>query len=903
MAKLNYIVSADVSNAIKNFGSLAKKIEDVNKSVKKNLDAAFGKNAVKFSENLLSKMKYVAAGLAAVSVAAVKMSADFEMTKRSMTVLTGSAAEAKKHLEALEQFGMTTPFEFTNLVDASKRLQAYGFQAQSVIPILNAVGNASMAVGLGKEGIDRVTLAIGQIAAKGKLSAEEMRQLAETGIPAWKMIADHMGISVAELMDKTKKGAVSANVALTGLFEGMQNKFGGMMGKVAQEIPQQLSNMKDAVASIMRSLGAEITDALDLKTKMMGVTTWLTVFASQVKKSGIKEAMAELVPDSVKTGLVVTASVISALLLPALAKLAMAAMAVGGVFTPIIAGIAAGAYLIYENWDNLKTFFSDLLGTIKFFLKTIWIASQNVFDRLNSGIASLIGKIPGLGKLADAYRDLASVGVSPNQSFESLWEERKKQTAERLKANNTNKKTPLTMADAWAKVQKMQKDLTKNLEKSFDPKKTDWSKIFGNSGSGGLTAGNGKTKSGKSAIETFVQSVRDKMKYLGEDGNKFLGILNSWQAKLKPLSEDWKKIEDLKIDIFGENAQKSADLADRVMTRIQKTKDDAKEMAAMYARADSEYLSGLQWENQQGLLPDTQYLDMLKARIEELGIKAKNIFNWTDTDKEVFGAYQSAGTNNLSAQLDTLKNRFESGAISGSMYKANLEQLKIAFADMPLGIKLLDDAIKNLNETMNKFPTAAQQTTAAIYDAQSALHNLPTGIGNAFESAIRGTESLGDAMKNLLQDIGAVIAKALIMRALFGGGAGGGFFGSGGGFFGMLGLKFHEGGTVGSGGSPTMVSPSVFANAPRMHSGGIAGLRSDEVPAILQRGEVVVPKNASQGGASSGAAGDNYSITIQAVDAQSFVKMLQGNKGTIESLIVNGLQRGGALRTAVKGAM
>ena len=372
---------------------------------------------------------------------------------------------------------------------------------------------------------------------------------------------------------------------------------------------------------------------------------------------------------------------------------------------------------------------------------------------------------------------------------------------------------------------------------------------------------------------------------------------------MKPLSEDWKKIADLKIDIFGENAQKSAELADRVMARIQKAKDDAKEMAAMYARADSEYLSGLQWENQQGLLPDASYLDMLKARIEELGLKAKNIFNWTDTDKEVFGAYQSAGTNNLSAQLDTLKNRFESGAISGSMYKANLEQLKIAFADMPLGIKLLDDTIKNLNETMNKFPTAAQQTNAAIYDAKSALHNLPTGIGNAFESAIRGTESLGDAMKNLLQDIGAVIAKALIMRMLFGGGEGGGFLGSGGGLLGMLGLKFHEGGTVGSGGSPTLVSPSVFANAPRMHSGGIAGLRSDEVPAILQRGEVVVPKNASQGGASSGAAGDNYSITIQAVDAQSFVKMLQGNKGTIESLIVNGLQRGGALRTAVKGAM
>ena len=117
----------------------------------------------------------------------------------------------------------------------------------------------------------------------------------------------------------------------------------------------------------------------------------------------------------------------------------------------------------------------------------------------------------------------------------------------------------------------------------------------------------------------------------------------------------------------------------------------------------------------------------------------------------------------------------------------------------------------------------------------------------------------------------------------------------------MLGLKFHGGGTVGAGGTPTLVSPSVFADAPRMHGGGIAGLRSDEVPAILQRGEVVQPKNARSGGTASG--GDSYQITIQALDTQSIIQMFQQNKGTLESIIVNGLQRGGALRSAVKGAM
>ena len=175
--------------------------------------------------------------------------------------------------------------------------------------------------------------------------------------------------------------------------------------------------------------------------------------------------------------------------------------------------------------------------------------------------------------------------------------------------------------------------------------------------------------------------------------------------------------------------------------------------------------------------------------------------------------------------------------------------------------------------------------------------NFPTGVGNAFESAIRGTESLSDAMLGLLQDIGAVVAKALIMRALFGGGEGGG--GLLGGLFGAM----HEGGPVGAFSGVRAVDPGVFANAPRYHSGGVAGLQPNEVPAILEAGEVVIPKDARRrGGGAEPSTGDTYNITIQAADAQSFAKLLERGKGTLENLIVNGIQRGGSLRSAIKGA-
>lgn len=62
---------------------------------------------------------------------------------------------------------------------------------------------------------------------------------------------------------------------------------------------------------------------------------------------------------------------------------------------------------------------------------------------------------------------------------------------------------------------------------------------------------------------------------------------------------------------------------------------------------------------------------------------------------------------------------------------------------------------------------------------------------------------------------------------------------------GLLASLFHEGGVVGaSGGSQRLVPALAYAGAPRMHGGGLAGaLRPDEVPAILQRGEVVLSRD------------------------------------------------------------
>lgn len=836
---LQYRVTANISAAVSGFSQLAQRIEQSNKRINKSIDATFGKNAIRMSQNLLSSLKYAAAGLAALGVASVKMSADMQVARKSMEVLTGSAEKAQKHLSDLERFAATTPFEFSGLVDASKRLQAYGFQAEAVIPILQNVGNAAAALGLGQEGIDRITLALGQMASKGKVSAEEMLQLTETGIAGWQMLADYTGQSVAEVQEQASKGAISAQTALEAIFTGMRDRFGGIMEQSADEIPYQLSNMQDSISSIMRSIGDSITEELDLKTKMSDVSIYLTALSQEIKTSGVREAMNELVPPELEGAIAGVATAITVMLIPALAKLGAAALAAGGPFTIAAAAAGAAAYVIVSHWEELGNFFEQLQTSLETVFENCWRSAQRFFDGINNDIANLIAKIPGLKGVAEGYRNLAMMGPKPGKVSLSM------DNAAAGAASRSG--LSLIKEDNGPSYMERARQIVKEMQEGFK-------------------------------VET------DPTKFLaGSIGSA--GGASASAAAIKAAAREAEKAAKEQIKLDAENA-------DRVLARIEKQKEAARELAEVYERADREYLSGLSWENSQGLLSNSDYFDILNQRVEELGLKVKDAFNMTDAERALFSDWQSAGTQEFSDSLETLRKRYESGAISAGQYKAQIEALKQQFAELPLAVKLADEQLTSVE---SRYLSAGQQAGAVWEDARESLMNFPTGIGSAFESAIRGTESLSDAMLGLLQDIGAVIAKALIMRALFGGEGGGGLLG---GLFGAM----HEGGPVGAFSGVRAVAPGVFANAPRYHSGGIAGLAPNEVPAILEAGEVVIPKDARRRGGAEPSAGDTYNITIQAADAQSFAKLLERGKGTLENLIVNGIQRGGSLRSAIKGA-
>jgi hypothetical protein len=139
-----------------------------------------------------------------------------------------------------------------------------------------------------------------------------------------------------------------------------------------------------------------------------------------------------------------------------------------------------------------------------------------------------------------------------------------------------------------------------------------------------------------------------------------------------------------------------------------------------------------------------------------------------------------------------------------------------------------------------------REAIKASEEAMKALQDIGRDFLGGFIRDLREGKSATEALGNALERVGDKLLD-MALNNLFSGG-----FGKGGLFGGLIipGI-LHSGGVAGKDGygHGRAVSPSVFANAPRYHSGGIAGLRPGEVPAILQRGEVVLPKGAKAGGA------------------------------------------------------
>lgn len=372
-----------------------KKWESTKRALKKGL----GQEAMAMSESIATGFAAAAAAIGAVGLASIKMAADMQANKKAFSTLLGDSQKAEKFLGDLARFAAETPFELPGLVTASKKLLAYGFAVQDIIPMMAAIGDAAAMLGMGQEGIDRMTLAIGQMQAKGKVSGEEMRQLAEAGVPAWKFLADAIGKDIPTAMKLAESGAIDSTTGINAILMGMQSRFKGGMEGLSQEIPGLFSTIKDNVAAVMREMGDKLIESLDLKVRMKALADSLDAFAGYVKNNGINAALKDLIPKELSLAIFAVAGALVGAAIPAIIAFGISLWTALAPLAPFLAAgavLGAVAWVIWQAWEPLGQLFGNVWTAAVAYTQEKWAQLKSL---VFGGVASVISAVMPLLRL------------------------------------------------------------------------------------------------------------------------------------------------------------------------------------------------------------------------------------------------------------------------------------------------------------------------------------------------------------------------------------------------------------------------------------------------------------------------------------------------------------------------
>lgn len=203
----------------------------------------------------------------------MSLAGDYEQTVVAFNTLLGSAEKATQFLAEAQEFANKTPFEFPELLNSSKLLLAFGFEAENVLDMMETIGDTSSGLGAGSEGIDRITRALGQMYAKGRVQAEELLQLQELGVPAAEILQEELGLT-AEQVANIGNESVNASLAIQALLTGMDKRFGGMMDNQSKTAKGMISTIKDTIQNnLIRNWGEGLWEGV--KPGLEEVTNWL----------------------------------------------------------------------------------------------------------------------------------------------------------------------------------------------------------------------------------------------------------------------------------------------------------------------------------------------------------------------------------------------------------------------------------------------------------------------------------------------------------------------------------------------------------------------------------------------------------------------------------------------------
>ncbi|EKZ3736716.1 tape measure protein [Listeria monocytogenes] len=375
---------------------------------------------------------------------------------KSLTVLTGSAKDAQLVMKDLTAAIDGTPIALDAVALGAKKMVAAGMKAANVKPVFTAIADAAYGVGNGSESIDQMVDAISSLQSAGVAYSDDINRLVEAGVPAWQILANSTGKSVAEMKKYVSEGSLESTKAIAMLTKGIEEGTTGMAGNTAKmaglaktagnTISGSFANMKTAavksLANIAENLKGPIIQALDVAKnafKQFAAVTASPEF--QKKLSDMIQKIKELIPVMVKLAPTILKVVSAMLALQAVSSVYVAFSNIGKMFVPLKNGlfvIATGFMKLAKTIRHPITAIKNLAFAMKYFIVTsgaviaivgaVVAVLYGMYTAFKENTAGIKGFLSGMwdavknsfGKIVDVFKQIVSALKPVGSGFKDI---------------------------------------------------------------------------------------------------------------------------------------------------------------------------------------------------------------------------------------------------------------------------------------------------------------------------------------------------------------------------------------------------------------------------------------------------------------------------------------------------
>lgn len=176
--------------------------------------------------------------------------AQMDSLKMGLKAVMGGSYAASQEIEKLAEVAKLPGLGYAEAIRMSVSLQSTGMSADLARKAMMSFGNALGTVGKGKADLDGVGLALSQIIAKGKVSAEEINQIAERVPQIRKAMEGAFGTGDTEILQKMQMSSTEFIDKISTELGKLEQVTGGMRNS-AENLSDQWFLLKTNLGDVL----------------------------------------------------------------------------------------------------------------------------------------------------------------------------------------------------------------------------------------------------------------------------------------------------------------------------------------------------------------------------------------------------------------------------------------------------------------------------------------------------------------------------------------------------------------------------------------------------------------------------------------------------------------------------